>query len=322
MNKYTGNSCPVCGKIFTDEDDVVVCPECGAPHHRDCYRDLGSCAFQSRHAQDFNWQGPQRRETPHAHAPHGDAAPVMPPPQREASAPPPDYSRNYGANEANQPPQPFELPQNAPEPMRIRLEDEIDGISVKDYAQFIGPNAFYYLIRFKMMATTGHTVLINFSAFVFGFFYYFNRKMYKYGAIMLSLFLLAVIPFFVFAYLLAPVVIPQIPDFLAGITPQITPTPLITLLATIFQYTLMLYFTACCLSGLFANQLYYRHARRTVSALQQQYAGRPDQELSHALAIRGRTNSIAVLMLLGAFFIAYLAFNAFIQYQFGGLLPY
>ena len=33
--KYTGIPCAACGKKFTAEDDVVVCPECGTPHHRD-----------------------------------------------------------------------------------------------------------------------------------------------------------------------------------------------------------------------------------------------------------------------------------------------
>ena len=29
MTRYTGNHCPVCEQAFTDEDDIVVCPDCG-----------------------------------------------------------------------------------------------------------------------------------------------------------------------------------------------------------------------------------------------------------------------------------------------------
>ena len=36
MIDYTGLECPICGEKFTAQDDIVVCPECGAPHHRDC----------------------------------------------------------------------------------------------------------------------------------------------------------------------------------------------------------------------------------------------------------------------------------------------
>ena len=35
--EFTEYKCPVCDKQFKKGDDVVVCPECGAPHHRECY---------------------------------------------------------------------------------------------------------------------------------------------------------------------------------------------------------------------------------------------------------------------------------------------
>lgn len=41
--------CPVCGVDFTDEDDVVVCPECGTPHHRSCWKDNGHCINENLH---------------------------------------------------------------------------------------------------------------------------------------------------------------------------------------------------------------------------------------------------------------------------------
>lgn len=55
LSKYTGIPCSRCGHTFTDQDDVVVCPECGAPHHRSCFRELGHCALQEQHAPDFSW---------------------------------------------------------------------------------------------------------------------------------------------------------------------------------------------------------------------------------------------------------------------------
>ncbi|MBS6236502.1 MAG: hypothetical protein KH615_11425, partial [Clostridiales bacterium] len=38
---YTGLKCPVCGKPFGTDDDIVVCPEYGAPYHRACYQQAG-----------------------------------------------------------------------------------------------------------------------------------------------------------------------------------------------------------------------------------------------------------------------------------------
>lgn len=46
--------CPVCNNKFTDDDDVVVCPECGTPHHRDCYFSNGGCFNADKHNSDEN----------------------------------------------------------------------------------------------------------------------------------------------------------------------------------------------------------------------------------------------------------------------------
>lgn len=56
---YKGVSCPVCGQPFQEGDDIVVCPECGAPHHRACYKQLGHCAMEQQlHPQHLSWQNP------------------------------------------------------------------------------------------------------------------------------------------------------------------------------------------------------------------------------------------------------------------------
>jgi len=44
-----GSSCARCKAYLFSEDDVVYCPECGAPHHRDCYSALGHCALEELH---------------------------------------------------------------------------------------------------------------------------------------------------------------------------------------------------------------------------------------------------------------------------------
>ena len=30
--RYTGETCPVCNQVFQEDDDIVVCPDCGTPH--------------------------------------------------------------------------------------------------------------------------------------------------------------------------------------------------------------------------------------------------------------------------------------------------
>ena len=52
--------CAVCSAYLFDEDDVVYCPVCGAPHHRDCYNSLGKCGLEEFHGTDKQY----RREEP------------------------------------------------------------------------------------------------------------------------------------------------------------------------------------------------------------------------------------------------------------------
>ena len=44
--------CVYCkAKLFSD-DEVVYCPVCGAPHHKDCYNECGHCALEHFHGTD------------------------------------------------------------------------------------------------------------------------------------------------------------------------------------------------------------------------------------------------------------------------------
>ena len=46
---YKKYICPVCNEKFNEDDDVVVCPECGTPHHRSCYFQNGKCFNDDKH---------------------------------------------------------------------------------------------------------------------------------------------------------------------------------------------------------------------------------------------------------------------------------
>ena len=60
--EFTEYKCPVCDKQFKKGDDVVVCPECGTPHHRECYEKEGHCHFADRHGADFSFEKEQQEE--------------------------------------------------------------------------------------------------------------------------------------------------------------------------------------------------------------------------------------------------------------------
>ena len=52
---YEGQSCPVCQQHFGENDDIVTCPICGAPHHRDCWKAEGHCHFAADHGTERQW---------------------------------------------------------------------------------------------------------------------------------------------------------------------------------------------------------------------------------------------------------------------------
>ena len=58
MPKYYGCPCEGCGKPLTLKDDIVVCPDCGAPYHRDCYDKLGRCIHTRAHGAGYEWKFP------------------------------------------------------------------------------------------------------------------------------------------------------------------------------------------------------------------------------------------------------------------------
>ena len=45
-------TCALCHAYLFAEDDVVYCPECGAPHHRECYNKLNKCALEELHGTE------------------------------------------------------------------------------------------------------------------------------------------------------------------------------------------------------------------------------------------------------------------------------
>lgn len=50
--KTEGVTCVRCHAYLFDDDDIVYCPVCGAPHHRDCYNEIGHCALEEFHGTD------------------------------------------------------------------------------------------------------------------------------------------------------------------------------------------------------------------------------------------------------------------------------
>lgn len=63
-----GVSCVRCHAYLFPEDDIVYCPVCGAPHHRECYNQLGHCALEEFHGTYRQYDKVKAREEEQAAA--------------------------------------------------------------------------------------------------------------------------------------------------------------------------------------------------------------------------------------------------------------
>ncbi len=161
-----------------DDDDIAVCPVCGAPHHRDCFLSLGHCFYADQHGTPQQWKRveiPRKEEEQvckKCGAHFEKDAPVCPscgtPVSEEAPKAGPSVN-------------PFGIP------MPQVGNGEIDGVKESEIAVFVGPQYQRYLSVFKKISKTGKKIGWNWVAFFFPEYWLMSRKCYKFG-ILMSLF--------------------------------------------------------------------------------------------------------------------------------------
>ena len=73
--RYQNEPCCGCEEPLAPEaDDIVVCPDCGAPMHRTCWQKASACPLRAQHSAEFSWQPTQKEEEPEAEL--GDDEPL------------------------------------------------------------------------------------------------------------------------------------------------------------------------------------------------------------------------------------------------------
>lgn len=160
--RYLQEKCPVCGKEFEATDDIVVCPLCGTPHHRDCYKKNGECGNAEKHNEGFIWE-PTQKETVNEQ----------------------EFSQNENSNGAPVPPPFIENGIQFENPLNSFPPEFKDGTKTIDVAAFTQKGAFQYLKKFFSEEAGKKT--FNFWALIFGGFWFVYRKMYKLGAIFIAI---------------------------------------------------------------------------------------------------------------------------------------
>ena len=199
-NKY---DCPVCERPLVEGDDIVVCPECGAPHHRKCYEAENRCAFEDKHSENFDYE--QYRKSQQSDEEAENDADVLTCPRCGAECPKGSFYCNkcgfpigmgnqqqaqynpnqqgggfYGAG-------PFgagaQFTQNFDPMVGINPEEDWDdGVTAGEISKYVQKNTLYFMRVFNNIKKFFKS-RFNFAAFLVSVPYLMYRKMYKIGAV-------------------------------------------------------------------------------------------------------------------------------------------
>ena len=324
MANFIGVQCPVCEQRFADGDDVVVCPVCGTPHHRTCYQKLGACSHSELHAQGYAWEQPEDNKA--SARENGTGLSAACPTCGAQNAVHCLFCSTCGTRidstvSKKQTGAPGSSGGYTPPVINaytmafggLSPTEELEGVSVRDLANFIGPSAHYFLPQFKLLAhKTG--VSLNFPSLIFSFFYFFYRKMYLVGLGLLALILLSQLPFVLIMPEFFSFFVEHFQDIMLGINvmPLYHPQNHLWVyrISGFLQYVPFILTAAF---SFFANRLYFSHAVKKVKKIRQAYEQAPggynDKDYSLALAKRGRTTILSAVLLLVLLVVGYFALS-------------
>ena len=190
MFLYKDMKCPVCDEMFSEQDDVVSCPDCGAPHHRTCWTENGQCRYSGRHGTEEQWVRPSRPEEGSTISCAQCGAVNLTEADRcafcgenlSSDMPRQTVNREQADAERNLPPVvPAEDPMGG-----VHSGEHFGEIPAGDVAIFVEQNKAYYMRRFWQIAKTKTMGGLNLAALIFPGLWMIYRKMYKLGAVIMG----------------------------------------------------------------------------------------------------------------------------------------
>ena len=296
MPKYYGCPCEGCGKPLTLQDDIVVCPDCGAPYHRECYEKLGRCIHTPAHGAGYEWTFPYKDDALRTCPSCGErtlrteercrCCGAVLPPESQCPEPPTqsqpgtDADGRFDYNDLYR-----QYQQTVEEPTRRNVqaafgkEELIDGIPYSDWNDYIGKAAPVYLNDYSRMQLQHTKISMCFSALVFGPFYFFYRKAWKPAFAFLAAELVLALPTFIDLL--------QITD--SSLAPGLSTSTLLTLsrVCSVLSFLLMI------VRGLYGKWLYRQSAAEKIRRIRAEF---PDAAQRKAvLCAQGGTSWAAVL---------------------------
>ncbi len=192
-------NCVVCGKTLESTDDIVVCPDCGAPHHRECWQNEGHCHYELAHGTDLQWhpkeEPPKPQEQEQFAGQNQNQSFVFV--NGRALTRCPGCGRYVPCGKEDGP-----CP-NCGQPLKgmggfthgtIDFGPPIDDVKSEKFARIVLHKTQYYLPRFRRMKKQGKGVVSwNWAAFLFAPYWFAFRKCHMWSVFALFFNLLSTV---------------------------------------------------------------------------------------------------------------------------------
>ncbi len=345
MNRYEGAECPYCHQTLHADDEITVCPECGAPYHRACAQKSGGCVLQELHKEGRQWQKISRPGTESVDGraqqrcsrcgtlnspgalfceicgtplqnqePDGESSGGTPPYTQQGGWQQSGWQQGRGMNGMQPPPQmpfnPFVNPMAGLDP-----EELIEDIPAKEAALFVKTNTPYFLPKFKAMSRSdpsGHkkSASWNWSAFVFDCYYLFYRKMYGLGAIVMILSILFSIPSMLISFDSLMTIADESSTFILDL--GFSPDRMMTLYSMCNFFSLVMRL----LLAAFTNKLYKEHTFKAIRKIKA--ASGESADYHTALSAKGGASMVSMLIAV-AITVAFSIVSSILFLQYVGL---
>lgn len=297
MFYFEGSICSGCGAELKETDDIVACPVCGSPHHRECYQQNGGCANEALHGEDFEWKrvGSSSKNESESGQTSGKVFCGVCGAENSSGR---LYCFNCGR------------PLFSDEAGTRAAEDsgdaqfggeKIDGVPLKDISRYAGNAGMMYAPLFLHMHRNNKKVSFNFFALLFPTFWYLSRKMYLHGILIMLFNIASYFYNFLFYDVISQIYNASMSFDQVAMEKIIIENPLVSggfLLFGLGSYAIAI------LSALFSNRLYMNKSLRHIKRLRRKNTD--DKAYEAALDAHGRSNFGIVIILMMLYFIAIL----------------
>lgn len=292
MFYYEGLSCPVCKKAFQSEDDIVVCPQCGLPHHRSCWQSIGHCYAAEQHGTAQQWS--RDRDSAQTSSDAEDASPSEQtcPHCKTKNVKYAEFCTRCGRAltaedwHSATPKAPYvgEYSPYGQSHEGYSSTERIGETNAADLAAVVSNNCHYYIPRFRRIEQSGRGGW-NWAAFILSPIWLFYRKQYKLGILYFVMQLLSNVAT---SIVYAPVQTAKTDAAVEAALAEIVQDPLFFLAAALS----FIYFALQVLLGIRANHFYLRHCETKIIAEREKVSDLSASELS---AVGGVSPGLAVL---------------------------